>query len=123
MPFGLSGSPSLFQRLMDKTLQDHSIYLDEILVHSKNEETHKEHLEIVFKRLSEAGLTLRGAKCHIGMTTVQYLGHVFSAGGMSPDPKKVQVVLDWPTPTSATEHHITDDIFNTLLTSPPHCIV
>ena len=106
MPFGLSGAPSSFQRLMDKTLQDLSfvtIYLDDILVHSKNEETHKEHLEIVFKRLSEAGLTLRGAKCHIGMTTVQYLGHVFSAGGMSPDPKKVQVVLDWPTPTSATE--------------------
>ena len=52
----------------------------------------------MFKHLSEAGLTLRGAKCHIGMTTVQYLGHVFSAGGMSPDPKEVQVVLDWPTP-------------------------
>ena len=56
---------------MDKTLNDLSfvtIYLDDILVHSKDEVTHKEHLEIVFKRLSEAGLTLRRGKCHIGMT-------------------------------------------------------
>ena len=106
MPFGLSGAPSSFQRLMDKTLQDLSfvtIYLDDILVHSENEEAHKEHLHIVFERLLDAGLTLRGAKCHIGMSTVQYLGHVFSACGMSPDPKKVQVVVDWPAPTSATE--------------------
>ena len=106
MPFGLSGAPSSFQRLMDKTLHGLSfvtIYLDDILVYSKDEETHREHLDIVFKRLLDAGLTLRGMKCHIGMSTVQYLGYVFSADGMSPDPKKVQVVVDWPIPTSVTE--------------------
>ena len=107
IPLGLSGAPSSFQRLMDKTLNDLffvTIYLDDILVHSKDEgTTYKEHLEIVFRRLSKAGLSLRGAKCHIGMTTEQYLGHVFSAGGMSPNPKKVQVVVDWPIPTNATE--------------------
>ena len=106
MPFGLAGAPSSFQRLMDKTLQGLSfvtIYLDDILVHSKNIDTHREHLDIVFKRLLDAGLTLRGEKCHIGMSTVQYLGHVFSATGMSSDPRKVQVVVDWPTPTDVTE--------------------
>ena len=63
MPFGLSGAPSSFQNLMDKTLQGLpfvTIYLDDILVHSKNEDTHREHLDILFKRLLEAGLTLRG---------------------------------------------------------------
>ena len=91
MPFGLSGAPSSFQRLMDKTLQGLpfvTIHLDDILVHSKNEDTHKEHLDIVFKRLLDAGLTLRGVKCHTGMSNVQYLGHVFSDVGMSPDPKR-----------------------------------
>ena len=70
MPFGLSGAPSSFQRLMDKTLQGISfvtIYLDDILVHSKDEDTHREHLDIVFKCLLDVGLTLTGMKCHISM--------------------------------------------------------
>ena len=58
---------------------------------------------MVFKRLSNAGLSLRGAKCHMGMSTVQYLGHTFSAKGMSPDPKKVNLVMEWPAPTNVTE--------------------
>jgi len=106
MPFGLSGAPSSFQRLMDTILQGLpfvTIYLDDILVHSTSETEHKEHLDIVFKTLLDAGLTLRGAKCHIGMSAVHYLGHVFSGEGMSPDPSKVQVVVDWPTPNNPTE--------------------
>lgn len=106
MPFGLSGAPSSFQRLMDKVLRGLpfvTIYLDDILIHSRSEEAHKKHLEEVFKRLTEAGLTLRGRKCHIGMTSVQYLGHVFSGEGMTPDPGKVQVVQNWPVPRNSIE--------------------
>ena len=69
IPFGLSGAPSSFLCLMDKTLQGLSfgtIYLDDILLHSETEEAHRNHLDIVFKRLLSAGLTLRGEKCHIG---------------------------------------------------------
>ena len=69
MPYGLSGAPSSFQRFMDTILRGLSyvtIYLDDILVHSPDEEVHKAHLLKVFNRLSAAGVTLRGKKCRIG---------------------------------------------------------
>ena len=78
-------------------------YTDDILVHSASEEEHKDHLRQVFQRLKEAGLTLKGKKCHIGKTQVSYLGHVFSGTGMVPDPQKVQAVKDCPTATSVTD--------------------
>ena len=92
MPFGLSGAPASFQRLMNQLFRDVSFvntYIDDILIHSRTKVEHISHLEIVFRRLKDAGLTLRGRKCKIGMTKVHYLGHVFSAQGMAPDEEKV----------------------------------
>ena len=106
MPFGLTDAPSFFQCVMDKTLQGLpfvTIYLDDILVHSESVETHAQHLRIVFQHIRDAGLTLRGSKYHLGLSSVYYLGHVFSAKGMSADPSKVQDITDWPVPTNATE--------------------
>ena len=106
MPFGLTGAPASFQRLMDKILRGlpfASTYIDDILVFSSDPITHKEHLNQVFACLQEAGLTLRGKKCHIGLNQVSYLGHVFSGQGMSPDPRKTQVIVNWPQPTSVAE--------------------
>ena len=96
MPFGLTGAPSTFQRLMDKVLRGLpfiTIYIDDILVHSATEKQHCLHLQEVFNRLSAAGLTLRGKKCHIGMTSVSYLGHIFSESGMAPDPKSSKLYI------------------------------
>ena len=53
-------------------------YTDDTLVHSADEDEHKHHLCEVFQRLKTAGLTLHRKKCHIGMSQVTYLGHVFS---------------------------------------------
>ena len=103
MPFGLSGAPASFQRLMDSVLRGlpfASTYLDDILVYSHNIECHKDHLRQVFCRLQKAGLTLRGRKCSIGVPKVCYLGHIFSADGIQPDSNKVHAA--WPTPTNVT---------------------
>jgi len=108
MPFGLAGAPSSFQRLMDKTLSGLPfviIYLDDILIHSDSVTTHAKHLKIVFQCIRDAGLTLRGAKYHIGLPSLHYLRLVFSAKGMSPDPSKIQDITDWPCPTNPTEVH------------------
>ena len=105
MPFGLCGAASSFQRLMDKImrgLQFVTTYQDDILIHSRNTHDHRSYLQEVFQRLTEAGLTLCGRKCSIGMSEVSYLGHKFSASGMGPDPQKVKAIQDWPTPKDVT---------------------
>ena len=105
MPFGLSGAPATFQRLMDKVcrgLPFVTTYLDDVLIHSPSTADHERHLQQVFQRMTEAGLTLRGKKCRIAMSQVTYLGHIFSAGGMEPDPQKVAAVKEWSKPTNVS---------------------
>eukprot|EP00731_Ephydatia_muelleri_P008750 Em0004g1088a len=65
-------------------------YIDDVLIHSVHEELHKSHLEQAFQCLREAGLTLRGSKCQIGVAQLTYLGHTFSREGMSPDSSKAR---------------------------------
>ena len=77
---------------MDKILRKLSFvtyYIEDVLIHSQSEEACQEHLQIVFECLRKAGLTLRGTTCHIGKSTVSYLGHIFSGIGMGHDPKKI----------------------------------
>uniref|UniRef100_A0A5S6R188 Reverse transcriptase domain-containing protein n=1 Tax=Trichuris muris TaxID=70415 RepID=A0A5S6R188_TRIMR len=68
MPFGPCGGPSSFQRLMDTVLRGlpfAMVYLDEVLVFSVDQKSHRLHLRQVFRRCKAAGLTLRGSKCRI----------------------------------------------------------
>ena len=105
MPFGLTGAPGSFQRLMDKImcgLPFVTTYIDDVLVHSQNEEQHKHHLQQVFQRLSDAGLTLRGHKCTLAMSQVTYLGHKFTQSGLTPDKSKIQAVQEWPIPNNTS---------------------
>ena len=106
MPFGLTGAPASFQSLMDKVcrgLPFTTTYLDNVLVHSATMEEHKAHLHALFQRISAAGLTLRGKKCHLGMSKVTYLGHEFSAAGTEPDSQKMAAVQEWEAPKDVTD--------------------
>lgn len=106
LPFGLSGSPGTFQCLMDRVLRGlhfAMVYIDDILIYSENEKNHKQHLKQVLQRIKEHGLTLHSEKCSIGLQSVPYLGHIFSKEGMRPDPSKIHVIQDWPTPCNANE--------------------
>ena len=80
-----------------------STYIDDVLIHSRSIRDHKAHLQEVFNRLKEAGLTLQGRKCNIGLTEVKYLGHIFSAKGLRLDPLKVDAIINWPTPKNAED--------------------
>ncbi|KAL5494155.1 hypothetical protein EMCRGX_G015433 [Ephydatia muelleri] len=106
MSFGLCGAPSSFQRLMDKVMRGLpfvSTYIDDVLIHSTDDEMHAKHLNEVFMRLRKAGLTLQGKKCVIGTPQVTYLGHLFTGSGVTPDREKVKAVEEWPIPQNATE--------------------
>ena len=83
MPFGVTGGPSSMDKVL-LGLPFATSYIDDVLVHSPNMKCHLQHLQQVFERLANAGLTLRGSKCQLGLDKVHYLqlGHVFSESGM-----------------------------------------
>ena len=108
MPFGLCNSPATFQRLMQTILlglerKSCYVYLDDILVFSETWQEHLTHLQEVFDRLRQAGLTLKPTKCSFLRESVPFLGHVVSQNGISPGPDKTQKVKDFPVPTDVSK--------------------
>ncbi|XP_040182571.1 uncharacterized protein LOC120915831 [Rana temporaria] len=107
MPFGMKNAPATFQRMADQLLegmQDFACaYLDDIAIYSGTWEEHLTHLALVFRRLQEAGLTLKPEKCHVGMAEVQYLGHRVGSGKQRPEPAKVEAIANWPQPRTKTQ--------------------
>ena len=107
VPFGLAQAPAYFQALINKVLKGlHKFavtYLDDIIIFSKNEEEHLEHLRIIFQRLKEASLKLKRSKCDFMKTQIQYLGHLISSDGIQPLPEKLGSIKNMPAPQSAKE--------------------
>jgi hypothetical protein len=76
------------------------VFIDDILIYSKNPEDHANHLHIVLQRLRDHHLYAKFSKCEFWLDTVKFLGHTISSEGISIDPSKVQEVQDWKPPTS-----------------------
>ena len=99
MSFGLTNAPAHFMYLMNSVFMPELdkfvvVFIDDILIYSKNEEEHAEHLRIVLQRLREHKLYAKFTKCEFWLKKVQFLGHVISEDGISVDPSKIQDVLN-----------------------------
>ena len=103
LPMGLKNSPSIFQRLMSIVLSGalghHAfIYIDDILVFSKDAKTHLQDLQDIFKRLQTAGLRIKAPKSQLFGTEVEYLGFLAGKDGLKVNPGKMEAVEKFPIP-------------------------
>ena len=108
VPFGLCNAPSLFQRVMDSVLQDLIgkvcyVYIDDVVVYSKNREEHAKHVEMILQRLQEHGLKVNKKKCQFGCSEVALLGYIISADGISTHPDKTKDITNMDAPRSVKE--------------------
>ena len=108
MPFGLCNAPGTFERLMEVAMRGLQwtsclVYLDDIVVFSRDFGDHLERLGEVLTRLTDAGLKVKPSKCTLARKKVAFLGHVVSEEGVATDPAKVEAVRTWPVPETLTE--------------------
>ena len=103
MPFGLRNAAQTFQRFMDQVLRGLPFaydYIDDILVASATEEEHLEHLREVCRRLDANGIVINPKKCVLGVASLEFLGHQVDRQGIRPLEEKVNVIRQFPQPTS-----------------------
>ena len=99
MPFGLTNAPATFQRLITDVLREYMdvtciIYLDDILIFSEHEKNHTEHVRQILAKLQEAKLYVKLSKCQFSVKKTEFLGYIIEPGGVTTDPRKVQVIVD-----------------------------
>ena len=106
VPFGLAQAPAYFQKLINDVLKGCNFvmgYLDDIIIYSRSEKEHLEHLEEIFIRLKAAGLKLKLEKCCFFKNQTQYLGPLISADGIKPLPEKLESIAKMPAPKNPKE--------------------
>jgi hypothetical protein len=108
MSFGLTNAPAFFMNLMNKVFMEYLdkfvvVFIDDVLIYSRSDEEHEEHLRKVLDRLREHQLYAKFSKCEFWLRKVDFLGHVISAEGVAVDPAKVEAVLNWKQPKSVAD--------------------
>ena len=108
MSFGVTNAPAMFMDYMNRIFRPFLdkfvvVFIDYILIYSRTREEHAEHLRLVLGVLREKQIYAKLSKCEFWMDEVQFLGHVISAQDISVDPAKVEAVVKWESPKSATE--------------------
>ncbi|XP_075088504.1 uncharacterized protein LOC142170482 [Nicotiana tabacum] len=108
MPFGLTNAPAAFMDLTNRVFKPYLdqfvvVFIDNILVYSKNREDHYKHIRIVMQILKERQLYAKLSKCEFWLNEVAFLGHIVSFEGVKVDPSKIQAIVDWKLPKTPTE--------------------
>ena len=103
MPFGLSGAPATFCRVMSHVMGDYLwkiclCYIDDLIIFGRTQQELLERLDMVLTRLRDYGLKVKPSKCILFRTEIKFLGHLVTSSGIQPLPEKVQSIKDWPVP-------------------------
>nr|CAE02838.3 OSJNBa0014F04.4 [Oryza sativa Japonica Group] len=108
MSFGLTNAPAFFMNLMNKVFMEFLVkfvvvFIDDILIYSKSEEEHEQHLRLVLEKLQEHQLYAKFSKCDFWVSEVKFLGHVITAQGVAVDPSNVESVTKWTPPKTVSQ--------------------
>jgi hypothetical protein len=108
MSFGLTNAPTYFMYLMNLVFMPELdkfmvVFIDDILVYSRNEEEHTGHLHVVLQYMREHRLYVKLSKCDFWLKEIKFLGHTISQDGIAVDPHKVQEVMNWKPPTTVRQ--------------------
>jgi hypothetical protein len=108
MSFGLTNAPAYFMNLMNKVLMEYLdrfvvVFIDDILIYSKSDSDHEEHMRLMLQKLRDNQLYAKYSKCEFWIDEVSFLGHIISNGGISVDPAKVKEIVAWNIPSTVTE--------------------
>lgn len=117
LPFGLSCASEAFQERINflfERVDGVEPYLDDFLIWGSSKEEHDQRLHQVLKIAEQAGLKFNKSKCKFGLTEIKYLGHIFSANGITIDPDKISAVTNISNPTNVKELQRLFGVFNYL---------
>ncbi|GKC20272.1 putative reverse transcriptase domain-containing protein [Tanacetum coccineum] len=108
MPFGLTNAPAVFMDLMNRVCKPYLdkfviVFIDDILIYSRDEKEHEEHLKTILELLKKEELYAKFSKCEFWIHTVKFLGHVIDSSGIHVDPTKIEAVKNWASPTTPSE--------------------